>query len=86
MANGLTLPFSQIIDWKEVAIRIPESWVGFPKIILEKLQNTEESILKKRMKLCDIYEKFFATKTARLNGLLLSAYAEINQNKYDNDF
>mmetsp|Transcript_48908 Transcript_48908/g.140548 ORF Transcript_48908/g.140548 Transcript_48908/m.140548 type:complete len:410 (+) Transcript_48908:50-1279(+) len=72
IADGLTLPFEELIDWTKASLRVPESMASNASAILELLEQRAPEAPAMRREACRIYEKYFATMPRRVNGLLLS--------------
>jgi len=74
LADGLTLPFEELIDWKDAAVLLQEDTLSLdPSSLLKQLPRDPAQIQKKRQKICEINDKFFATEEKRVTALLQSA-------------
>jgi hypothetical protein len=89
IADGISLPSSELIEWKDISIQIPErvvktpgagllqmeraSIMANPKELLDRLPRDPEFILKTRQRVCEINEKYFKTAEKRWAALLQSA-------------
>lgn len=76
IADGLTLPYEQVIDWTDVVIRISESdFLNMKSLdeLIAQLPNDPIEIIKKRLRICELNDVYFRTPEARKNGLYLSA-------------
>ncbi|CAD7942847.1 unnamed protein product [Amoebophrya sp. A120] len=97
IADGLTLPFSELVDWagERLVIRIPEDVVlrtstddgetsppePDPLLgIFEHLKPfSKDDILKRRRRLCEINDLYFATSEKRAQALLMDAKAYLEK-------
>lgn len=73
MADNLTLPYEQLIDWSQAAIRIDEKFAGSEQGILDRLPADGRSIQRMRERVCEIHRRYFSTQTLRLDALLEAA-------------
>lgn len=76
LADGLTLPYEQLVDWSEVVIRLPEAkFKNMTDIrdILDFLPKNRDWIMKTRLKICQINDNFFRNGAARDNSFWISA-------------
>lgn len=80
IADGLTLPYEEIIDWNTAAIRLPNSYAKDSDKIMKALPSDPETIMKMRKAVYDINRKYFATAEARADAMLLDASAKVKQN------
>lgn len=75
IADGMTLPFEQLIDWSHAAVWIEEAVVEnakSPEDLLNKLPQDASVILQLRRNICEIHDRFFRTHEHRVNGFLQS--------------
>lgn len=79
LADRMTLPFEDIIDWSEASIRLSESEVNGRsrdpmalKQLIDELPKDPEKIRQMREKVCEINEKYFASPAKRVQGMLLA--------------
>eukprot|EP00927_Polykrikos_kofoidii_P050478 TRINITY_DN44395_c0_g1_i1.p1 TRINITY_DN44395_c0_g1~~TRINITY_DN44395_c0_g1_i1.p1 ORF type:complete len:438 (+),score=67.51 TRINITY_DN44395_c0_g1_i1:189-1502(+) len=74
MADGLTLPYEELIDWSKAAVRLPESLAkeNFDKI-LASLSRDPKVIRAMREEVCRINAKYFDTMPKRADAMLRSA-------------
>ena len=78
IADGLTLPFEQLIDWDDLVIRISDEKANDANWILKQIERFNEAeINRKATMLCNIYDKYFSTSKRRWQGLLDCAFEEI---------
>jgi hypothetical protein len=74
LADGLTLPFEELIDWRDAAVLLQEETLSLdPNSLLNQLPRDPAQIQKKRRRICEINDKFFATEEKRVTALLQSA-------------
>lgn len=73
MADGLTLPFSQIIDWSYAAFTRPEGLARDPQALIDSLPQDAETINKMRQKVCELHNKFFSSEEKKAIALFRSA-------------
>lgn len=84
LAQGLTLPYENIIDWSKAAISLPNSYAGDANKIMAALPTDEETIKKMRHEVYEINRKYFATPEARADAMLLDAAALVQKKgKYE---
>lgn len=75
MANGLTLPYEEVINWPRVSVRVDESLAGNPQMILAQLPQDPGVIQSMRREVCDISSRYFDTTEKRVNAMLMSLAA-----------
>lgn len=73
LADGLDLPFSQLIDWKEAAVQLNETFAWKPEQLITALPRDPKVVHKMRARACEIYEEHFATSLRRWNAVIESA-------------
>ena len=79
VADGLTLPFEQLIDYSQICIKIPKKYANEAtnvSEILEKLPSDAKEIEEMMRKIKLVNELCFKNKNIRMNSLLLSAKRE----------
>mmetsp|Transcript_182485 Transcript_182485/g.578321 ORF Transcript_182485/g.578321 Transcript_182485/m.578321 type:complete len:219 (-) Transcript_182485:3-659(-) len=82
IADGLTLPYAQLIDWKKAAIILPESSIKHlsdPQTFIDLLPKDAKTIQAMRQAVCDINHKYFETPSKRWDALLKSAAVYVAQ-------
>lgn len=79
LADGLTLPYENIIDWSTAAIRLPNAYAKDADLIMKALPSDQETIVKMRQAVYDINRKYFATPDARADAMLLDAAALVKK-------
>jgi hypothetical protein len=72
MADGVTLPFEELLDWSKISIQVPEHLASDVNAILTYLPQDQEIIQEMRRRVCAVHEAMFATEEARLDGLLFA--------------
>jgi hypothetical protein len=80
IADGLTLPYENIIDWSKASIRLPNVAAQDADQIMQALPTDKATIMKMRNEVYDINRKYFATKEARADAMLLDAAALVKKN------
>lgn len=85
--EGATLPFEELIDWRTATVQIGEKLgmsgeqrilnhlVEHPLALLESLPSSPEEVRAMRRRVCDINDRFFATRRLRAESALRSAAA-----------
>jgi len=76
IADGLTLPYAQLIDWSKAAIILPESLVknlSHPQGLIDLLPKDPQTVQAMRQAVCDISLKYFETPSKRWEATLKSA-------------
>lgn len=79
LAQGLTLPYENIIDWSKAAIYLPNSYAKDANKIMAAIPTDEETIMKMRHEVYEINRKYFATPEARADAMLLDAAALVQK-------
>jgi hypothetical protein len=78
MADGLTLPFAELIDWPEASVVIPESFASSPERVLQVLESfSSHATQQMRLKVCEINRKYFSTPEKRWKALLETARLKV---------
>lgn len=84
LADGLTMPYEDIIDWSKAAIRLPNNFANNADDIMKKLPTDEKTIMKMREAVYDIQKTYFASPETRADAMLMEAEAFIQKGaKYD---
>lgn len=84
MADGVTLPYENIIDWSKACIKLPNAYAEDADKVMKALPNDEATIMKMRKEVYEINRKFFATPEARADAMLLDAAAMVaKKGKYE---
>lgn len=73
MSDNLTLPYDQLIDWGQAAIRIDEAYGRSEQEVLDRLPTDAATIQRMRERVCEIHRRYFATQALRLDALLEAA-------------
>ena len=76
MANGKTLPFEQIIDWKNASLVLDEALAKDAQGLLAKIPTDHKTIVAMRTRVCEIYHEFFEDKEKMFNAMLRSLMVE----------
>jgi len=82
IADGLTLPYAQLIDWSKAAIIVPESSIKHlsnPRGLMSLLPKDATTIRAMRQEVCDINHKYFETPSKRWQAMLKSAAIYVAQ-------
>jgi len=82
IADGLTLPYAQLIDWRKAAIIVPESSIKHlsdPRGLMNLLPQDATTIRAMRQEVCDINHKYFETPSKRWQAMLKSAAIYVAQ-------
>jgi len=79
IADGLTLPYEELIDWSEASISIPEEKATDADGIMQMLPTDADKILSMRKKVCEIRDKYFASGKLRAEAMLLDAEALVQK-------
>jgi len=72
MADGLSLPFEQIIDWDKVVLRQPESIAKDASELLRSLPTDRKFVEERKRNVEIVYKAFFSTFRLRAAGWLRS--------------
>jgi len=84
LADGLTLPYENVIDWSKAAIRLPNEFALNANDIMKKLPSDPKTIKQMREAVYDINKKYFANPDVRADALLMEADAMVKKGgKYD---
>ena len=78
IADGLTLPFEQLVDWSQASVWVSEAELArarTPDDLLAKLPRDPATVRRLRRNVCLIHERHFRTEQRRVEGILLSALA-----------
>merc|ERR1711920_970999 len=73
MADGLTLPFEELIDWEGLVYFRPEIMAKHPQQLVDSLPTDMDAIQAKRKRLCEIHGRHFSTMERRSSALFRSA-------------
>merc|ERR1719478_218292 len=79
IADGISLPFEQLIDWHDASVQLKEEVVkqsadlAQPSLILDQLPSDPATIREMRRKVCNISKKYFRTNEKSWKALLQSA-------------
>jgi len=74
MADGLTLPFEELIDWSKASVRVPEKVAKQgPDAVLNALPADQLKIGSMRKEACRIYDEHFSTIERRIDSMLKAA-------------
>eukprot|EP00929_Paragymnodinium_shiwhaense_P058282 TRINITY_DN29175_c0_g1_i2.p1 TRINITY_DN29175_c0_g1~~TRINITY_DN29175_c0_g1_i2.p1 ORF type:complete len:286 (-),score=54.31 TRINITY_DN29175_c0_g1_i2:27-884(-) len=76
IADGLTLPYEELIDWSKASIRLPEKaaeQADAAAAILSKLPNEPKKVAEMRQEVCRISETYFRSMAKRADAMLLAA-------------
>lgn len=80
IADGLTLPYTQLIDWSKAAIIVPESslqYLSNPEGLIQLLPKDAKTIQAMRQEVRSISQKYFETPSKRWEAMLKSAAAYV---------
>lgn len=84
LADGLTLPYENTIDWSKAAIRLPNDFGKNADDIMKHLPSDEATIMKMRKEVYEINRKYFVNPDARADTMLVEAAAMVKKGgKYD---
>lgn len=72
MADGMTMPLEEVIDWKQAAIVLPESYASDSKKILEALPKDQETINRMRKRVCQIWDNYLSEPLKQFDAHLLA--------------
>jgi hypothetical protein len=67
-ADDLVLPFESIINWTEIAVRIPESESNRTREILESISDQQRCQM--RQKMLQVFENYISTMDAVVKGII----------------
>eukprot|EP00928_Gymnodinium_smaydae_P058333 TRINITY_DN4153_c0_g1_i2.p1 TRINITY_DN4153_c0_g1~~TRINITY_DN4153_c0_g1_i2.p1 ORF type:complete len:339 (+),score=51.77 TRINITY_DN4153_c0_g1_i2:61-1077(+) len=82
IADGVTLPYAQLIDWSSAAVILPESSIKNltdPQDFMALLPKDAETIRAMRQEVFDINQKYFETPSKRWQAMLKSAQVYVAQ-------
>jgi hypothetical protein len=80
MADGLTMPFEELIDWSKASITLPESLAKEgAQAIIDRLPKDPEKIEEMRTEVCRINAKYFASMKIRTDTMLHAASIKARQ-------
>eukprot|EP00928_Gymnodinium_smaydae_P058332 TRINITY_DN4153_c0_g1_i1.p1 TRINITY_DN4153_c0_g1~~TRINITY_DN4153_c0_g1_i1.p1 ORF type:complete len:349 (+),score=39.71 TRINITY_DN4153_c0_g1_i1:37-1083(+) len=82
IADGVTLPYAQLIDWSSAAVILPESSIKNltdPQDFMALLPKDAETIRAMRQEVFDINQKYFETPSKRWRAMLKSAEVYVAQ-------
>lgn len=72
MADGLTLPFAEVLDWAGAIVVIHEDVATDAQALLALLPSNRTLIEQMRKRVCFIQEQYFATNTTKFTTMLLA--------------
>jgi len=72
MADGLTLPFEELIDWSDLVVVLPEALAKNPEELLASLPTDPDWIKERRRRICEVRDRHFLTQGDRSEALLRS--------------
>jgi len=82
MADGLTMPFEELIDWGKMSITLPESLAKQgAQAIIDRLPKDPAKIKEMRTEVCRINAKYFATQRIRMDAMLHAAFIRSRHSK-----
>lgn len=81
LADGLTLPCSQLIDWPQISRRVRESGDIKLELLLRKLPWDKKRVRRMRHEACAYSELFFGSDQSHDRCLFLSAAVELAAEK-----
>lgn len=73
IADGLTLPYEQLIDWQYASVRIPEAYAESASMLVDALPKDAVKIRRMRQEVCVLNRRYFDTMEKRGHALLESA-------------
>mmetsp|Transcript_123507 Transcript_123507/g.349108 ORF Transcript_123507/g.349108 Transcript_123507/m.349108 type:complete len:485 (+) Transcript_123507:60-1514(+) len=73
LADGLTLPFEELISWDHIAVERPEALARDFHTLLRSLSTDERWIRERRERVCQAQEMYFMNQKLRSEALLRSA-------------
>mmetsp|Transcript_30801 Transcript_30801/g.102580 ORF Transcript_30801/g.102580 Transcript_30801/m.102580 type:complete len:195 (+) Transcript_30801:614-1198(+) len=82
IADGITLPYSQLIDWNTASIILPESAIKHLSDlqgVIDLLPKDAKRIQVMRQQVCHLNHKYFETPSKRWAALLKSAAVHVAQ-------
>lgn len=79
IADGLTLPFEELIDWSRASVRINESRIRTAKEILDQLPSSLSVINDMRKRVCKINQLYFSSMERRVDAMLLSLKVKLSR-------
>lgn len=80
MADGLTLPYEEMIDWSRAIIRLPESLAKEgAQAIIDKLPKDPTKIKEMRAEVCRLNDLFFNSMEKRSDAMLHAAVIKVAQ-------
>lgn len=77
MADGLTMPYEEIIDWSKASVRLEEALARKPSALLAELPQEPAVIEAMMREVCYLNTQFFASAEKRFDAMLLSVKAYI---------
>ncbi|KAA8496759.1 putative glucuronoxylan glucuronosyltransferase F8H [Porphyridium purpureum] len=81
LADGITLPFDQLVDWSKCSFLIPEREAENATQLLAHLPNDEHIVRAMRHCICEINAQYFATPEKRVDGFLKSILVETKRTR-----
>eukprot|EP00929_Paragymnodinium_shiwhaense_P014343 TRINITY_DN122248_c0_g1_i1.p1 TRINITY_DN122248_c0_g1~~TRINITY_DN122248_c0_g1_i1.p1 ORF type:complete len:563 (+),score=138.68 TRINITY_DN122248_c0_g1_i1:78-1766(+) len=72
MADGMTMPLEEVIDWKEAAIQVPESYASSKEKLLSALPKDQATINRMRKRVCEIYDKYMSVPIKQFDASLVA--------------
>lgn len=72
VADGLTLPFSPLIDWGSASVVIPESKATAAQAVLDYLPSDSKRVEAMQQRVCEIHDRYFSSPKTRRDAFLQS--------------
>lgn len=79
-ADDLVLPFEEVIDWREIAVLIPENETNRTREILSAISDEERCRM--RQKMMQVYERYIKSGEATIAGIVDGLEKKFQSNKW----